>query len=140
MRFVLDNSVCMRWLFADGSTDDLDYASHVLGLLEDGSSEAVTPSIWPLEVANVIARAEARDLIGEAQSAEFTSTLKAMTIDVDTATARHALDDTLQIARRFNLSAYDAAYLELALRDGIALATLDANLRAAVERTGLVLA
>ena len=63
MRFVLDNSVCMRWLFGDGGTDDLDYALRVLALLEDGSGEAVAPSIWPLEVANVIARAENRRLI-----------------------------------------------------------------------------
>lgn len=139
MRFVLDNSVCMRWLFGDGSAEDLDYASRVLALLEDGSNGAVTPSIWPLEAANVIVRAEARELIGEAQSAEFTSILKAMAIEVDSATALHAFDDTLQLARRFNLSAYDAAYLELSLREGLPLATLDADLRAAVSRTGLSL-
>ena len=63
-----------------------------------------------------------------------------MAIEIDPATAHRALDDTLQLARRFNLSACDAAYLELALRRGIALATLDANLRAALTRTGVPLA
>jgi predicted nucleic acid-binding protein len=140
MKFVLDNSVCMRWLFGDGSADDLSYASYVLSLLEDGSNGALSPSIWPLEVANVIARAEAKELIGEAQSAEFTSTLKDMAIEIDSATAGHALDDTLQLARRFNFSAYDAAYLELALRRGLPLATLDSNLRGALARTGLGIA
>lgn len=140
MPFVLDNSVCMRWLFGDGSSDDLSYASYVLSLLEDGSNGALAPSIWPLEVANVIARAEAKNLIGEAQSTEFTSTLKDMGIGIDPATAAHALDDTLQLARRFNLSAYDAAYLELALRQGIPMATLDANLRDALRRTGVAIA
>lgn len=130
----------MRWLFGDGSTDDLSYASHVLSLLENGSTGALVPSIWPLEVANVIARAEAKNLIGEAQSAEFTSTLKEMAIKIDSATAVHALDDTLQLARRFNLSAYDAAYLELALRQGVPMATLDANLRDALARTGVGMA
>lgn len=130
----------MRWLFGDGSTEDLSYASYVLSLLEDGSNGALAPSIWPLEVANVIARAEEKDLIGEAQSAEFTSTLKEMAIEIDSATAGHALDDTLQLARRFNLSAYDAAYLELALRQGVPMATLDSNLRAALTRTGVGIA
>jgi len=130
----------MRWLFGDGSTDDLSYAYNVLSLLEDGSNGALAPAIWPLEVANVIARAEAKDLIGEAQSAEFTSTLKGMAIEIDSATAGHALDDTLQLARRFNLSAYDAAYLELALRQGVPMATLDSNLRAALTRTGVGIA
>lgn len=140
MQFVLDNSVCMRWLFSDGSSDDLSYASYVLGLLEDDSNDALAPGIWPLEVANVIARAEAKNLIGEAQSTEFTSTLKDMAIEIDRATAAHALDDTLQLARRFNLSAYDAAYLELALRQGIPMATLDANLRDALSWTGVAIA
>jgi predicted nucleic acid-binding protein len=129
----------MRWLFGDGSYDDLDYASHVLSLLENESNAALAPSIWPLEVANVIARAEAKELIGEAQSVEFTSTLKNMTIEIDSATAARAFDDTLQLARRFHLSAYDAAYLELAMRRAIPLATLDANLRAALTRTGVAL-
>lgn len=130
----------MRWLFSDGSSDDLSYASYVLRLLEDGSNDALAPAIWPLEVANVIARAEAKNLIGEAQSTEFTSTLKDMAIEIDPATAAHALDDTLQLARRFNLSAYDAAYLELALRQGIPMATLDANLHDALSRTGVAIA
>ena len=127
----------MRWLFGDGSAGNLEYASHVLRLLEDESNNALAPSIWPLEVANVIARAEAKGLIGEAQSVEFTSTLKGMAIEIDAATAGHALDDTLQLARRFNLSAYDAAYLELALRRGTPLATLDVNLLTALTRTGI---
>lgn len=130
----------MRWLFSDGSSDDLRYASYVLSLLEDGSNGALAPSIWPIEVANVIARAEAKNLIGEAQSTEFTSTLKDMAIAIDPATAARALDDTLQLARRFNLSANDAAYLELALRQGIPMATLDANLRDALRRTGVAIA
>jgi predicted nucleic acid-binding protein len=70
---------------------------------------------------------------------EFTSTLKNMTIEIDSATAARAFDDTLQLARRFHLSAYDAAYLELAMRRAIPLATLDANLRAALTRTGVAL-
>lgn len=140
MRFVLDNSVAMRWLFGDGSAEDLDYASRILGLLEESDSEACAPSLWPLEVANVIARAEERQLLAEARSSEFIGLLNAMAITIDAGTARHALEDTLYLARRFGLSAYDASYLELALREGLPLATLDTNLRAAVQSTGAALA
>lgn len=71
---------------------------------------------WGLEVANVIARAEARELVTEARSETFLEMLAAADIVVDTATTSHALTSALQIARRYRLSAYDASYLELALR------------------------
>lgn len=137
MRFVLDNSVSMRWLFGDGTEDDLAYASHVLDVLGDPDAQATAPSVWPLEVANVIARAESKGLLTEARSSEFIGLLEALAVDVDADTARHALENTLQLARRFSLSAYDAAYLELALRKGLPLATLDANLQRAAEKTGI---
>ena len=54
MRFVLDNSVAMRWLFGDGSADDQAYADHVLQVLQDENSVAVVPGVWPLEAGNVI--------------------------------------------------------------------------------------
>jgi predicted nucleic acid-binding protein len=58
-------------------------------------------------------------------------------IEVDPATFTHALSDTLQLARRYTLSAYDASYLELALRLGISLATLDVDLQAAAKKAGV---
>lgn len=136
MRFVLDNSVAMRWLFGDGSVDDQTYADHVLQVLQDENSVAVVPGVWALEAGNVIVRAEARALLSEARSAEFLGTLQEMAIEVDSQTATHALADTLQLARRFKLSSYDAAYLELALRQGLSLATLDADLRRAAAQSG----
>lgn len=135
MRFVLDNSVTMRWLFGDGSTEDLAYASSILALMEMPSAEAVVPALWYLEVANVIVRAESKGLLVEAKSAEFLGVLQDMAISVDTETAEHSLNDTLQLARRFKLSSYDASYLELALREGLPLATLDKDLRAALVAT-----
>lgn len=136
MRFVLDNSVAMRWLFADGSEADLAYAAHILELLEQEESEAVVPALWPLEVGNVIVRAEAKGLVQEARSTEFLGLLGDMAIAVDDHTAAHALHDTMQLARRFRLSTYDASYLELALREGLPLATLDTDLRSALTTTG----
>ena len=109
MRFVLDNSVTMRWLFGDGSLDDLDYASRIIGLMEAEGAEAVVPSLWPLEVAVVIVRAEAKGLLVEARSAEFLGVLQEMAISTDAETPEHALNDTLQLARRFKLSSYDAS-------------------------------
>lgn len=136
MRFVLDNSVAMRWLFGDGSAADRSYADHVLQVLQSEGSIALVPGIWPLEVGNVLVRAEARGLLTEARSARFLGTLQEMAIQTDTQTASHALANTLQLARRYHLSSYDAAYLELSLRQGIALATLDTDLLRAAAQAG----
>ena len=94
------------------------------------------PGIWPLEVANVVVKAQTKGLVSEARASAFIGLLKEMTILTDTHTAERALGDTLQLARRFKLSSYDASYLELALREGLPLATLDADLRSAMLLTG----
>jgi predicted nucleic acid-binding protein len=139
MRFVLDNSVVMRWLLKDGSAERLAYADKVLGLLTQDDSQALVPGVWPLEVANVIVKAQAKRLVSEARAIAFIGLLDDMGISVDTSTAERALKDTLQLARRYQLSSYDASYLELALREGLPLATLDADLQNAMLQTGGVL-
>ena len=136
MRFVLDNSVVMRWLLKDGSVERLAYADKVLGLLMQDDAQAVVPGVWPLEVANVIVKAQAKGLLSEARATAFIGLLDDMGISVDARTAERALTDTLQLARRFKLSSYDASYLELALREGLQLATLDADLHSAMLQTG----
>lgn len=136
MRFVLDNSVVMRWLLRDGSEERLAYANRVLELLELQGGEAVVPGIWALEAANVIVKAQAKALVTEARATAFIGLLNDMCMRVDPRTAERALGDTLQLARRFKLSSYDASYLELALREGLPLATLDADLREAILQTG----
>ncbi|MFP5406497.1 MAG: type II toxin-antitoxin system VapC family toxin [Gammaproteobacteria bacterium] len=85
-------------------------------------------------------RAEAKGLLTEARSAEFLAVLREMSIVVDHATTAHASSETLQLARRFSLSSYDAAYLELALREGLPMATLDAQLRGAASAAGVAVA
>lgn len=136
MRLVLDNSVVMRWLLKDGSAEHLAYADKVLGLLMQDDAQALVPGVWPLEVANVIVKAQAKGLVSEARATAFIGLLEDMGITVDTRTAERALKDTLQLARRFKLSSYDASYLELALREGLPLATLDADLQSAMLHTG----
>ena len=135
MSFVLDNSVSMRWFFGDGKPQELAYAGKVLDAMKKTS--AIVPVTWGLEVANVIAKAEAKALVTEARSGAFLEMLEGVDIEVDTATSAHALSDTLQLARRYKLSAYDASYLELALRQGIALATLDEDLQKAAKKAGV---
>jgi predicted nucleic acid-binding protein len=136
MRFVLDNSVAMRWLFGDGTPEVLDYARRILDLLTREDGLAIVPCIWPLEVGNVIVRAEAKGLLREARSAEFIGILEEMAIATDPGSHRHALDGVTQLARRYGLSTYDAAYLELALREGLPLATNDEALRKALAKAG----
>ena len=135
MNFVLDNSVTMRWFFGDGKPAELRYAGLVLDSLSKAS--AVVPVTWGLEVANVIARAEAKAIVTEARSRTFLELLEGINIEVDQATFSRSLSDTLQLARRYRLSAYDASYLELALRRSLALATLDEDLQKAAKNAGV---
>ena len=135
MSFVLDNSVTMRWFFGDGKTQELAYAGKVLDAMK--KANAHVPVTWGLEMANVIARAEAKGWVTEARSGAFLEMLEGVDIEVDTATFQHAMSDTLQLARRYKLSAYDASYLELALRQGIPLATLDEDLQKAAKKSGV---
>ncbi len=137
MNFVLDNSVTMRWFFGDGQPRELVYASKVLDQIK--VTNAFVPVIWGFEVANVIAKAETKGLVTEARSEAFIEMLGGLDIEVDLATFSHALSNTLQLARRYQLSAYDAAYLELALRTGMPLATLDEDLRKAAKKAGVEL-
>jgi predicted nucleic acid-binding protein len=125
----------MRWFFGDGKPQELTYASKVLDAMKQ--TNALVPVTWGLEVSNVIARAESKGLVTEARSADFLERLEGADIEVDMDTFVHALTDILQLARRYKLSAYDASYLELALRLGMPLATLDLDLQRAAKKAGV---
>lgn len=135
MIFVLDASVALLWLVPETNPAGVDYASATLKALKE--SQAIVPSLLTLEVANVVAKVEFKGLVAEADSQRFLALLGRLNIVTDQATAAHALGDTLNLARRYKLSAYDAAYLELALRKGLPLATLDANLAKAATTAGV---
>ncbi len=137
MNFVLDASVAMSWLLGDGVATARAYAMGVLEAMKSEDNRAIVPVVWNLEVANVIAKAEQKGLLVEAQSEAFLEMLSGLDIDVDSDTVATALSDTLQIARRYRLSAYDASYMELSLRSGISLATLDQDLNKAARRAGI---
>ena len=135
MEFVLDNSVSMRWLLQDRDLATMEYARNVLNLLSEGG-RAIVPNLWALEAANVIGKALRKGSISEAESTEFITLLGALDIEPDGHTHDHGLGKTLELAQRYNLSSYDAAYLELALRLGLPLATVDADLGNAMQKAG----
>ena len=137
MNFVLDASVTMGWLFLDGKPADRAYALKVLDTMKQAETSALVPVAWGLEVSNVIANAEVKGLVREVQSEAFLEMLEVVDIGADSATFSKALSDTLHIARRYRLSAYDASYLELAMREGLPLATLDEDLQKAAHKAGV---
>jgi predicted nucleic acid-binding protein len=137
VRFVLDASVALLWLVPQTNPAGVDSASAALNALEE--SQALVPQLFALEVANVVVKVESKGMVTEADSQRFIVLLGQLNIVTDQATAVHALGDTLNLARRYKLSTYDAAYLELALRKGLPLATLDANLAKAAITAGVPL-
>ena len=135
MSFVLDASVALLWLVPETNLEGVDYAGVALQSLKE--SQALVPSLFALEAANVVVKVESRAVVSQAESQRFIALLGRLNIVTDQATAAHALGETLNLARRYKLSAYDAAYLELALRAGLPLATLDANLAKAATTAGV---
>lgn len=133
-RFVLDCSVTMAWCFEDET--DLR-ALKVLNSL--AAHEAMVPNHWPLEVANVLAGAERRKRITAERITRFIDILSRLPIIVDDQTATKAFGDTLRLARTHQLTAYDAAYLELAMRAGCPLASLDGPLNDTAAGLGVSL-
>ncbi len=129
---VLDASITMTWCYPD---EHSQVAYRVLDELEH--RQAVVPSLWSVEVANALVAGERRRRLTASQIARFFELLKGLSIETDTQTASRALSDTLQLARRYVLSAYDAAYLELAMREALPLATLDVKLRNAAKAVGV---
>lgn len=134
MALVVDCSVTMAWCFEDEVTP---YAEAVLDRLRD--EEAVVPAIWPLEVANVLLVAERHQRIREAQTVRFTQLLQSLPITIEGESLPGALGAILSLGRECGLSAYDAAYLEVAARRGLAFATQDKRLIAAARRLGVPL-
>ena len=135
MGFVLDPSVTMRWLLSSPKTADQKYAEKVLRSLVD--TQARVPDLWYLEVANVLLGAERRRELVPGESEAFISQLEKLPVQVDSMTGAQAFSRTLGISRACKLSSYDAAYLELAVRESIPLATLDKGLRKAAHKTGV---
>jgi predicted nucleic acid-binding protein len=134
-RFVLDASVAAAWCFEDEGTK---LAESVLESLSKGS-EALVPSLWPFELANALLIAERRSRINLAQVTASLRRISALPVSVVPIDAEQAFAQILPLARQQRLTHYDAAYLELALRHSLPLATLDADIRHAANVIGVPL-
>jgi len=133
--FVLDASVAFSWCFPGDPTEDTPYSRRILSML--AVDDAVVPEVWAFEIANVIFVAfNRRKRINQKQIDEYLMRLKALPIRVDPndVWANVALESQ---ARRWHLPAYDAAYLDLALRRKLPLATADDDLRKAAQAEGI---
>lgn len=126
--FVVDNSIVMTWCFQDQAND---YADAVLNSMTD--NVAIVPSVWPLEVLNVLLVAERRQRLEQTDSARFLALLAQLPILVDRSRLEERMGELLALGRANQLSSYDASYLDLAMRLGVPLATLDQKLIAAAR-------
>lgn len=130
--FVVDASVALAWCFADESYESADRA---LDRLE--RDEALAPAIWPLEMANGLRTAERRGRLDLADLAHVRELLLSLPVQIEGVPLGAALGEVIDVARQLDLTAYDAAYLALAARRGIALATVDERLRQACQMAGV---
>jgi predicted nucleic acid-binding protein len=130
--FVIDASVVMTWCFKDGVSR---YADSILDSLEHFT--AITPCIWPLEVGNVLLVAERKNRLSEAASIRFVALLSELPISVDQEPPERTIKEIFALAREHKLSTYDASYLDLAMKKGIPIATLDGRLISAAKRSNV---
>ncbi|MCA9999611.1 MAG: type II toxin-antitoxin system VapC family toxin [Anaerolineales bacterium] len=132
--FVIDNSVVMSWVFENEATP---YTDAILEKLD--TTAAIVPSVWPLEVVNVLLVAERRQRLKQADSVRFITLLSQLPIFVEREWANNHMEEWLAIGRANNLSSYDASYLYLAMQKGLPLATLDQKLITAAQQVAIPL-
>lgn len=131
--FVLDCSIAVAWCFEDEADPAVD------GLLDDLKIQgAVVPALWPLEVGNVLLQAERRGRITMATVDARLAAFAKLPITMDTTSWHRLQAAMLAVARLHRLTAYDAAYLELAIRARLPLATRDGALVRACDSAGVV--
>jgi predicted nucleic acid-binding protein len=131
---VIDSSIDIAWCLPD---EQDAYSQSVLDALVN--EPAIVPELWHLEVANTLLVGERRKRSTQANTVQWMTFLASLPITVDEHTHFHAFGDITDLGRSHNLSAYDAAYLELAMRRGLPLATRDEKLKAAARAVGVIL-
>ncbi|MXY69584.1 MAG: type II toxin-antitoxin system VapC family toxin [Acidobacteriia bacterium] len=130
--FVLDSSVTMAWIFPDEASVSTDLLRE--SLVEDS---AFVPALWPVETGNVLLMATRRGRIAKDDWQQIRENLKALPINIDPVSTDRVWGAVLDLADTHRISAYDAMYLELALRLRLPLATLDRELAAAARASGV---
>ena len=132
--FVLDASMTLSWAFEGESTA---LSAVVLKSLE--TAYAIAPALWAFEVANALSIAERRGRMNVLAQATFLERLRLLPVAIEHRPATWLAQQILPLARAYHMSAYDAAYLELSIREGLPLATLDDGLRRAASDAGVAL-
>jgi predicted nucleic acid-binding protein len=131
-RIIIDASIALAWCFPDETSD---YADSVLTSLE--GLTMLVPAVWSLEVANTILVGERQKRLSQPDIKKFMSLLGSLSQVQDVQPVGGNVNNVLPLAREHNLSAYDAAYLELSIRNHAPLATLDAKLQKAAKKAGV---
>lgn len=132
-RFVLDASVVLSWCFPD----EKSLLGHKISLMFAHGDSAIAPSFWPLEVLNALLAGEKRKRISPALVQEFLSDLQTLPVELESVSAQAIFEKVQELSRGFNLTAYDAAYLQLAQANRLPIATLDQDLIAACKQSGV---
>ena len=131
---VLDASVTLSWCFPDEGSD---YADAILQGLEE--YRVIVPSLWALEITNALLVGERSGRLRAADIRRFVNLVHGLAMLQETLPIEAVLNGVLPLAREHRLSAYDAAYLDLAIREGASLATLDNAMRKAARKEGVQL-
>ena len=135
-RFVLDNTVTMAWCFSDEATE---FTETLLTRLTDLTDSALVPALWIYEVVNVVELATRKGRITEDKARAFLESLGDLPIEIENPARTLMFDSVRALASKCKLSAYDAAYLELAVRYNLPIAGLDIALVKAAKAVGVKL-
>lgn len=130
--FVLDCSLTMAWCFRE------ETAIESLKLLRQLDSEpALVPDFWYIEVTNVLANAIKKGRLSTTGLSDFLSMLSYLNLEIDYEASERAFSHLLPLCRNSGLTSYDAVYLDLAIRRGLPLASLDVEIRACAQQHGV---
>ena len=134
MPLMLDSSVALAWALPDETNPTLD------PLCDRLTTEVViVPPVWPLEIGNVLLVAVKRGRLTARDMSRLVREFRALPIEIDLKSMDEALNETLTLARKYELTTYDASYIELAQRREMPLATLDTKLRKVCSLTKIAL-
>jgi len=134
MILVIDASMALAWIFERENPAEADRANRVLESATE--TEMIVPPLWHTEVANALLVGERRKIVTEAQVIDFLARLDRLPIGTDDVLPAARRDQVMALARENGLTAYDAIYLDLALRTSASLATFDSKLLSAMRRVG----
>ncbi len=133
-QFVLDNTVTMAWCFTEEATE---FSETVLSRLSNLSDSAIVPGLWLYEVVNVAELAVRKGRMTEEKATAFLESLTDLPIEIENPTQKQMFVSVRALVRNYKLSAYDASYLDLAIRRKLPIAVFDNALRKAARLAGV---